>query len=116
MAIASTCDMHVAMRCIKHVLTNEKRFVCCRYWRVIDASMTSNHSLLRQLELDVTCFHMQHKRDNALHHACILKMAWAAKKPTNEPLTGLFSSPLTSRFYLLFLIELLFTPLIIQLN
>ena len=30
-----------------------------------------------------------------------VEMAWAA----NEPLTGLFSGPLTAQFYLLFLIE-----------
>ena len=30
--------------------------------------------------------------------------AWAAKRPANEPLTGLFSGPLTAQFYLLFLI------------
>ena len=34
-------------------------------------------------------------------------MAWAAKRPANEPLTGMFSGPLTAQFYLLFLIELL---------
>ena len=27
-------------------------------------------------------------------------MAWAAKRPANEPLTGLFAGPLTARFYL----------------
>jgi len=37
MSITTTCDMHVTMRCIKHVDTNEKRSVCCRYRRVIDA-------------------------------------------------------------------------------
>ena len=26
-------------------------------------------------------------------------MAWAAKRPANEPLTGLFIDPLTARFY-----------------
>ena len=31
-------------------------------------------------------------------------MAWAAKRPANEPLTGLFTGPLTARFYLLFLL------------
>ena len=29
-----------------------------------------------------------------------LEMAWAAKRPSNEPLTGLFTGPLTARFYL----------------
>ena len=104
MSIASKCDVHVIMRCITHVPTNEKRSVCYRYWRVIDTSVTNNHSLLRQLELDVNCFHMRHKRDNALHHACTLKMAWAAKRLANEPFAGLFNGPLTSRFHLLFLI------------
>ena len=33
-----------------------------------------------------------------------LEMAWAAKRPANEPLTGLFSGLLTARFYFLFLI------------
>ena len=36
-----------------------------------------------------------------------VEMAWATKRPANEPLTGLFSGPLTAQFYLLFLIELL---------
>ena len=31
-------------------------------------------------------------------------MEWAAKRPANEPLTGLFSGPLTAQFYLLFLV------------
>ena len=31
-------------------------------------------------------------------------MAWATKRPANEPLTGLFSGPLTAQFYVLFLI------------
>ena len=31
-------------------------------------------------------------------------MAWAAKRPANEPLTGLFNGTLTAQFYLLFLI------------
>ena len=34
-----------------------------------------------------------------------VEMAWAAKRPAHEPLTGLFSGPLTALFYLLFLIE-----------
>ena len=34
-----------------------------------------------------------------------VEMAWAAKRPANKPLTGLFSGPLTTQFYLLFLIE-----------
>ena len=33
-----------------------------------------------------------------------LEMAWAAKKPANEPLTGLFTGPLTAQFYLCFLL------------
>ena len=27
-------------------------------------------------------------------------MAWAAMRPANEPLTGIFAGPLTARFYL----------------
>ena len=34
-----------------------------------------------------------------------VEMAWAAKRPANKPLTGLFSGPLTAQFYPLFLIE-----------
>ena len=33
----------------------------------------------------------------------VLSPSWAAKRPANEPLTGLFSGPLTAQFYLLFL-------------
>ena len=33
-----------------------------------------------------------------------VEMAWAGKKPANEPLIGLFSGPLTAQFYFLFLI------------
>ena len=33
-----------------------------------------------------------------------LAIAWVAKRPTNEPLTGLFSGPLTAQLHLLFLI------------
>ena len=33
----------------------------------------------------------------------VLSLSWAAKRPANEPLTGLFSDPLTAQFYLLFL-------------
>ena len=33
-----------------------------------------------------------------------LEMAWAAKRPANEPLTGIFTGPLTAQFYLLFLL------------
>ena len=33
-----------------------------------------------------------------------VEMAWAAKRPVNEPLTGIFKGPLTAQFYLLFLI------------
>ena len=33
-----------------------------------------------------------------------VEMAWAAKRPVNEPLAGLFSGLLTAHFYLLFLI------------
>ena len=29
-----------------------------------------------------------------------VKMAWATKRPANEPLAGLFAGPLTARFYL----------------
>ena len=36
-----------------------------------------------------------------------LDMTWAAKRPANEPSTGLFSGPLTAQFYLLFPIGLL---------
>ena len=36
--------------------------------------------------------------------SCRLGMAPAAKRPANEPLTGLFISLLTAQFYLLFLI------------
>ena len=32
-----------------------------------------------------------------------VEMAWAVKRPANEPLTGLFSGPLTAQFYFLFL-------------
>ena len=35
----------------------------------------------------------------------LVEMAWAAKRPTNEPLTGLFSGPPTAQFYFLFLIS-----------
>ena len=34
-------------------------------------------------------------------------MVWAAKRPANEPLAGLFRGPLTAQFNLLFLIGLL---------
>ena len=33
-----------------------------------------------------------------------LEMAWAAKRPANEPLTGLFAGPLTALFYLCLLL------------
>ena len=35
---------------------------------------------------------------------CIVEMAWAAERPANKPLTGLFTGPLTARFYLNLLI------------
>ena len=34
-----------------------------------------------------------------------VEITWAAKRPANEPLIGLFGGPLTAQFYLLFLIE-----------
>ena len=33
-----------------------------------------------------------------------VETAWAAKRPVNEPSTGIFKGPLTAQFYLLFLI------------
>ena len=33
-------------------------------------------------------------------------MAWVAKRPANEPLTGLFTGPQTARFYLCLLLAL----------
>ena len=36
-----------------------------------------------------------------------VEIAWAAKRPVNEPLTDIFKGPLTAQFYLLFLIGLL---------
>ena len=34
----------------------------------------------------------------------IVEVAWAAKRPANEPLTVFFTGSLTAQFYLLFLI------------
>ena len=33
----------------------------------------------------------------------LVEMAWAAKRPADEPLTGVFTDPLAAQFYLLFL-------------
>ena len=35
---------------------------------------------------------------------CTVEMAWAAKRPANEPLTDLFIGPLTALFYLCLLL------------
>ena len=46
-------------------------------------------------------------------HVIILEMAWATMRPANEPLTGLFTGPLTAQFYLLFLYWAAYEPLTI---
>ena len=43
-------------------------------------------------------------KDSLLKSGLQLEMAWAAKRPAYESLTGLFTGPLTARFYLCLLL------------
>ena len=58
--------------------------------------------------LDITEHFLYKKKEflcNSFYNAYTqLVMAWAAKRPANEPLTGLFTGPLTAQFFRCFLL------------